>query len=71
MNFVATKKSLSRQEVEKQYKKTVAIKNFMLRHNEELKQNLCREKEVLCRNNKSCRVIEFYHDRRKFGSDRN
>ena len=37
MNSVTTKKSLSGQEVEKQYKKTVATKNFMLRHNEELK----------------------------------
>ena len=37
MNSVATKKSLSRQEVEKQYKKTVVTKNFMLRYNEELK----------------------------------
>ena len=37
MNFVVTKKSLSRQEVEKQYKKNVAMKNFMLRHNLELK----------------------------------
>ena len=37
MNSIATKKSLSLQEVEKQYKKTVATKNFMLRHNEEPK----------------------------------
>ena len=65
MNFVGTKKYLLQQEVEKQYKKTVATKNFMLRHNEELKQNLYHDKEVFCHDNKSCRVIEFCRDRRK------
>ena len=48
MNFVATKKSLSRQEVEKQYKKTVATKNFMLQHNKELKaESLSRQRSFL------------------------
>ena len=37
MNSITTKKSSSRQEVEEQYKKTVATKKFMLRHNRELK----------------------------------
>ena len=37
MNSIVTKKSQSRQEVDKQYKKIVATENFMLRHNEELK----------------------------------
>ena len=37
MNSVVAKKSLSLQEVENQYKKTVVTKNFMLQHSEELK----------------------------------
>ena len=33
-------------------------------------QNLCRDKEVFCCDNKSYRVIEFYRDRRKFDHHR-
>ena len=48
MNSVTTKKSLSRQEVKKQYKKTVVTKNFMLRHNEELKaESLSRQRSFM------------------------
>ena len=50
MNSVATKKSLSRQEVEKQYKKTVETKNFMLRYNEEPKvESLSRQRIFMSR----------------------
>ena len=48
MNSVVTKKSLSQQEVEKQYKKTIAIKNFTLQNNEELKvESLSQQRSFL------------------------
>ena len=35
------------------------------------RQNLCCDKEVLCRDHKSYKMIEFYWDRRRVARDKN
>ena len=48
-NFVSTSYLLSWQEIKEQYRKNTVTDKFMLQHNEEHRQNLCRDRILLCR----------------------
>ena len=62
--------SLSRQDAEEQHKKSGNKETSCYDIIKSCRQNLCRDKEVFCCDNKSKRMIKFYRNKRKLRRER-
>ena len=49
----------------------MATKKLMLQHNKEMRQNLYRDKEIFCHDNKSYGMKEFFRCKIKLSRDKN